>query len=379
MSRILFAMHCASNTGYAIQTLEQRFHAAGCQVVGSGNVYFSYPRLVGMPTAIPISECNVVEFDMATTQASEIGGFCERIRKCGIDTIVGFDQPVERPVYSELRKSGVSRLVSYWGAPISSVNQGFKLLLKRMEYWTNIHGPDLYVFESRAMAHTATHGRGIPASKVRVIPLGVDCDLFRPVDADQDYAHATFGIPVDRKIIYYSGHMEERKGISVLLETARVLLEHLGRDDFHVLILGNKGNEADRYKQAIQGTPLAHHVTFGGYRGDVQRLQRSAYCAALLSTGWDSLTQSAIELTASGVPLVVSDVGGLPEAVIQGETGYVVPRGDATAAAARVADLLASCELRAQMSRSARSLGTSRFSMQMQVDSLAEACSRSRN
>ena len=123
-----------------------------------------------------------------------------------IDVALGFDQPIRRPGYAALRAGGVRTFVSYWGAPMSSVNHGLMLAFKRLEVLLSSRsGPDHYVFESVAMRRSAVSGRGIPNAKTSVTSLGVDTERFRPAEQPTWYAHDAFGIPRDRRIVYYSG------------------------------------------------------------------------------------------------------------------------------------------------------------------------------
>ena len=64
------------------------------------------------------------------------------VRAQGIDTMFGFDLGVTRPIYKFLRHAGVRHIISYWGAPMSSVNTGLTCLLKRLSVALSRHGPD---------------------------------------------------------------------------------------------------------------------------------------------------------------------------------------------------------------------------------------------
>jgi glycosyltransferase involved in cell wall biosynthesis len=101
--------------------------------------------------------------------------------------------------------------------------------------------------------------------------------------------HDIFTIPADRKIIYYSGHMEERKGVAVLMHAARDLYDRHGRRDFHFLILGNREGEEQRFLDMLKDTGAWDHVTFGGYRKDFEQILPGCYLGAIASTGWARL------------------------------------------------------------------------------------------
>jgi glycosyltransferase involved in cell wall biosynthesis len=375
MSPMLVFFHCGTNSGYAITRLERVFLDVARRVTGSdAAIHFAYPDLSGgRPEALPADFSRVVRFDPASSDRRHLRGMEDYVRTHGITTALGFDQPVRRPGYAALRRGGVSAFVSYWGAPMSSVNQGLTLALKRLDVRLARHGPDHYLFESIAMQRTAVDGRGIPRAMTSVSYLGVDTETFRPTVAPDWYAHDTFGIPRDRRIVYYSGHMEERKGIRVLVNAAVELVEGRGVRDVHFLLLGNQPGEEAGYVDLYRGRLTEAHITFGGYRRDVERIIPGAYVGAIASTGWDSFTMSSLEIAACGVPLVVSRLPGLDETVDDGSTGYTFPVGDHSALADHLSGLIRDERRRDEMSRAARHRVMSRFTEERQVESIASA------
>jgi glycosyltransferase involved in cell wall biosynthesis len=263
-----------------------------------------------------------------------------------------------------MRQGGVRHFISYWGAPISGINRGPKLWLKKLEVALRDHGPDHYIFESEGMAETATYGRGIAQRHVSIVYLGVNTDVFKPQAADSGYVYQTLQIPSDRKIFFFSGHMERRKGVHILIDAVRKLVER-GRHDFHLLILGNRPGEAEHFAPLLVGAH-AEHITFGGYRNDLPLLHRGCFAGLIGSTGWDSLTCSAIEMTASGLPLIVSNLSGLRETVDEGVTGFTFPAGDSTALSRRMLELMNNPELAATLGQAARQRAQEQFSLEQQ-------------
>jgi glycosyltransferase involved in cell wall biosynthesis len=117
------------------------------------------------------------------------------------------------------------------------------------------------------------------------------------------------------------------------------------------LVGGGPGEPALRSLIASHG--LADRVEVHGLRGDVA--ERLAKCQIfVLSSNWEGLPRSILEAMRAGLPVVASDVGGVREAVVEGETGYLVPRGDAGALAERLAALLQDPARRKAMGRAGR-------------------------
>lgn len=376
MSPILIFFNCYADAVYAIDVLQSDFLSMGLELFGSPErIHFAFTRLAGGEIGTRSGRLgNVVKFDSASRDRIDQARIEAYVRHNRITMAFGVDQPVARPGYAVLRRAGVRRIVSYYGAPMSSVNGEIRLFLKRLEVLLRRKGPDHYIFESDAMARTATHGRGIPRGRTSVISLGVDTDFFSPVVDGGGYLSQTLGVPEDRKVVVYAGHMEERKGVRVIIDAASELIERRGRRDVHFLPLGNRPGEEAPYVESIRGSTTVKHVTFGGYRRDIALIFPRCHLGVIASTGWDSFTASAVEKAASGLPLVVSALGGLVEAVESGVTGLTSPSGNPKYLADRLQYLLDDEGTRCTMSKKARQRAVEQFSKERRIKDLAEAC-----
>ncbi|MFW8600788.1 glycosyltransferase family 4 protein [Desulfobacterota bacterium M19] len=340
---ILFFFHCKSNTGYAIESLEKAFWLAAKRSYSENGIYFAYPDIKdGLSNAFPPNFSNVIKFDPNTKDNRQLHDIFEFIKEKNIKVAVGFDQGPHKKSYRFFRRAGIKKIISYWGAPMGDPCNKLKLSIKRLLLMIAPWQPDLYLFESKAMANSAVLGRGIPSQKVKVVRLGVDTDKFKPArtNKEQKYVYNQFNIPEKRKIIFYSGHMEQRKGVEVIIKAAIDLVERRDQLDVHFLLLGNKPGEEKPYTQMLKRTTTHKHVTFGGYRKDIAQIHRGCYLGVIASTGWDSFTMSSIEMMSSGLPLFVSSLQGLNETVVNGETGFLFPPGDSGALASGLFSLI---------------------------------------
>ena len=374
MDAILLTLHVNPDTGYAIDSLLNTFVKMARKLVDDDSkLHISFPDLSGLEKCTVLSGVeNIVQFEPATKDVEKLANIKSYIRKHGIDVVFGFDQPVHQVSCRYMRQAGVKWIISYQGAPMSSLNSGLRLLLKRLEVKLRFGSPDHYIFESRAMAETAYRGRGIPFARTSIVNLGVDEKRFCPEDAPSNYAHQTFHIPEDRKIIYYSGHMEERKGVAILMKAAKSLYENYGRNDFHFLILGNRKGEERQFIDMLGVSGVQDHVTFAGYRRDVEQILPTCYLGAIASTGWDSFTMSSLEIAACGLPLLVSRLQGLVETIDEGKTGYTFNPGAYDELADRITEFLDSPEKQKRMGTCARQRIIKLFTKQQQIDNLAK-------
>jgi glycosyltransferase involved in cell wall biosynthesis len=362
-SALLVMFHCEQHTGYAIEKLEHVFHQAALAAgYGEERIFRSYPKVVS--PGEHLFECDYNN-ERQCQQLAEI------VVRLGIKTVLAFDLAYPARIIPWLRKAGVSRIISYWGASMSSVNSGVKLFLKRTEWYLRRQKPDIFVFESEAMRETAIHGRGVPERKTCVIPLGVDTDHYRPDHGDRYYAYDCFNIPRDRDIVFYSGHMEPRKGIATIMRTADHMVSHLNRRDVHFLLCGNKGNEEAVYLEMLRHSSAIDHVTFAGYRNDVQKLHRSCRLGVIASSGWDSFTMSSVEMMSSGLPMVISRLQGLQETIAENVNGFFFEPENWRMFAEKLIELLDNPQLLEEFSAASRRRAMERFSVNLQIKQLS--------
>ncbi|MCK5394568.1 MAG: glycosyltransferase family 4 protein, partial [Gammaproteobacteria bacterium] len=274
-------------------------------------------------------------------------------------------------VCKALKKGGVKKIISYWGAPMSSLNSGIKLFLKRLQVSFTRFKPDHFIFESYGMQKTATHGRGIAIGNASVVRLGIDASKFSE-NKSKSYVYSQLTIPEQRKIVFYAGHMEKRKGVDVIVKAAALLINDRAREDVHFLICGNRNNEEKVFDEYYKGTAAEDYITFGGYRDDIPDLMPGCYVAVIASTGWDSFPRSSLEMAAAGLPLLVSDLAGLNETVVQDETGLLFKTADAADLADNIASLLDAPERRESLSNKAVKRVNEEFTLDIQKQKLIQ-------
>lgn len=364
--------HCDENTGYAIETLENVFLAAAINSgIDEENIYWSFKTIVTQenPHILACDYYAINTYD-AVRQA---------IVKNEIELVLAFDLGFPCPLIKLIKDSGIKCLIAYWGASMSSINSGLKLKLKQLEYHLTKNKPDKFIFESEAMRRTATHGRGVSSSATQVINLGVDIFKFYPDYGKDNYVNNILNIPAERKVVFYSGHMEERKGVRVIVKSALHLVDELNFKNIHFVICGNKNNEAKVYESLLEHSEARDHVTFAGYRSDIPDLMRSSHVGVIASTGWDSFTMSSIEMMSSGLPMIVSNLQGLSETIEDGVNGFLLPPGNHIALAERLIEIANNTSLANQFSNASRKRAEMLFSKENQIDKFSKLFSEALN
>ena len=347
----LICYHLPANAGYAIEPLEIMFYRVVSGIVGSAErVHMGYRDYhQGKPRWLDQTSTNLITLSYREMSGKLQRELIEYISRNNIRYALAFDLPVGAPIITAFRKGGIKKIISYYGAPVSSFNRGIRLLMKRAQVLLATNKPDHFIFESYGMQRTATHGRGILKKHTSVVRLGIDVDRFS-THTDRSYIRKVLHIPEGRKIIIYAGHMEKRKGVDVILRAAAELVNKRGRTDVHFLLCGNRDGEERVFDALYKGTPAEEHITFGGYRNDIPGLMPGCYAAVIASTGWDSFPRSSLEMSAAGLPLLVSDLPGLNETVDNDVTGLVFTPGDPLDLSEKLEHLLNKPDLREQLS-----------------------------
>jgi L-malate glycosyltransferase len=184
---------------------------------------------------------------------------------------------------------------------------------------------------------------------IAVTPFGVDLARF----AAQPSRHGPLTIGIVKSLATKYGVDLLLRAFAGLCADAEVRAEHPG---CRLLIVGD-GPQRDALVQLAAQLGVAEHTQFVGAvpHTDVPHwLHRLDIYAAPSRLDSESFGVAVIEAGACGLPVVVSDVGGLPEVVVTGETGLVVPRDDVPALQAALKRLVLDPELRERLGRQGR-------------------------
>jgi glycosyltransferase involved in cell wall biosynthesis len=184
---------------------------------------------------------------------------------------------------------------------------------------------------SEAVAGTA-RALGVPAARITVIPNGVDASRFDGAAPDRAALGAD-GAPLIGSV----GCLEARKDYGTLLEALARLA--VGGVAFSAAVVG-EGRERASLERQAERLGIAGRVRFLGERRDVERLV-PAMDVFVLSSREEGIPNALLEAMAAGRPCVATAVGGTPEVMRDGETGWLVPARAPQALAAALGEALA--------------------------------------
>jgi glycosyltransferase involved in cell wall biosynthesis len=165
------------------------------------------------------------------------------------------------------------------------------------------------------------------------------------------------GIPSDAIVLVSTGRIVRDKGFDRLIDTLEVLHSS---SDFRVLVVG-EGDYLKTLEARVRTSALSERVLCLGYRADVPRILAASDVFVLLSMH-ETLCMSIIEAGLQALPVVATNVGGIPEIIRDGYNGFLVEPGDKAGAAWALERLIADPDLRATMGAHSRASIEERFS-----------------
>ena len=199
---------------------------------------------------------------------------------------------------------------------------------------------DLFVSISRA---TETDQRNTPATRKLInIYEGLDLQRFASLPP-KEVMRESLGIPGRKKVVAAITRIEVGKGLPEFIRMSATVLRRY--PDVVFLIVGDEGLDGGtltrELRDLVHSLDLDEHVIFTGWRDDIPAVLKCVdifvHCP---TTFMEGLARTCLETMAVGIPAVVSENGGMPDAVLDGITGFVVPPGDIEDMAESVVTLL---------------------------------------
>jgi len=157
--------------------------------------------------------------------------------------------------------------------------------------------------------------------KIQIIYNGVDLKKFNVASPEVSLRQREkLSIEKDKKIFISVGRLHKIKAQSLLVDAAYILKKQYG--NFHIIIVGS-GDEYGVLKDRIQRFGLESQVTLAGKKDNVQDFLQASD-VFILTSKEEGFGLSVVEAMASGLPVIATKVGGVPEIIEDGETGFLI-------------------------------------------------------
>lgn len=258
------------------------------------------------------------------------------------------------------RIAGVHPIVlTAWGSDVIPADGGsVGSVANTLNRWA-INGADRVTAASRYLAEWIDHAS--PGTVVDTVPFGVDTTLFRP-RSNEDRFDKPFTLGIVKSL-------EPRYGIDVAIRAMEIVVRSV--HDAHLTIAGRGTVEAD-LRALVADLGLDANVTFVGrvLHDDVPDLMDTFDILVNPTVVPESFGVVILEASAMELPVVATDVGGVPDVCVRDETGVLVPPRDPIALADAIVRLASDPELRTSMGAAGRSFVEERFTWATTVETM---------
>jgi glycosyltransferase involved in cell wall biosynthesis len=182
--------------------------------------------------------------------------------------------------------------------------------------------------------------------RVVTIYKGHDLSWYQRAPADL----SEFNIPSTAFVVGFAGRNRPRKGIDILINSAKCLPADV---PIHFLLLGRLTDDA-HLKRLIDQSPFRNNFHLPGFRNDAPAIAGACDTFVLPSLKREGLARAVIEAMAYGTPPIVTNVGGLPEMVEDQKSGIVIPPKDPKAIAYAIMDMYEHSDKKKKMGEQAK-------------------------
>jgi glycosyltransferase involved in cell wall biosynthesis len=221
------------------------------------------------------------------------------------------------------------------------------------------HLPDKVICVSDAVRQVVLEREGVTESRIVVVNNGVD--LKQDSSGMQEITRRELGFKEDNLVLgMVANYNRPVKGVTNFLDAIPAIVATVPSARF--LFVGG-GDEENSLRDKARTLGVEPYVVFAGYKKDIHRYYEIMDISVLTSFS-EGLSLTLLESMGYGIPIVATRVGGNPELVVEGETGYLVPVKDNRTLVDRIVTLLQDKELRRRMGREGRLRAERKFRMQ---------------
>ncbi len=234
-----------------------------------------------------------------------------------------------------------------------------KHLASKMKYRYGVHK---YIAVSAAIRQVMIDG-GIEPERIAVVHSGTDVSRF---DHQEDLSslRTEFNIELGRPVLGNVGRLETVKGQAVLIDAMPAVLQEFPQT---ILLFVGSGDAEKELETKCRKLGIESSVVFAGFRDDIPRVLKLFDLFVMPSLA-EGLGTSVLDAMAAGVPVVASDVGGIPEIVKSEKNGLLVPPRNPVTLAQAIVRLLKNRPEAARFAAAARETVRKKFTVDAMVE-----------
>jgi glycosyltransferase involved in cell wall biosynthesis len=214
---------------------------------------------------------------------------------------------------------------------------------------------DALIAVSKYTVNELTELYGISENKIHVIYNGVDIERFKP-RPNRTELRKEFGLDEDKKIVLFVGRLYHRKGLDTLLTSVPPVLKEFSNVQFVISGTGFKEKE-ESLKKLAKELEIEDHVTFLGYVPDEKLPDLySTSDIFVLPAIYENFPFAILEAQSTALPVISTNVGGIPEFLVDNENGFVIEPRDPEQLTQKVLALLQNPKRATEMGKRGREL-----------------------
>lgn len=234
--------------------------------------------------------------------------------------------------------------------------------IRKIEHW--LHGRmTALLANSRRVAYELIEQEGCVPEKVGLIYNGTDLSM---MSAAKRTDVSTLGMPAGELTLITVANLIPYKGHTDLLNALGQIASKMPQP-WHLICVGRDQGHGPQLHDQIAKLGLEKNIHFLGERDDVPQLLKAANIG-ILSSHEEGFSNAVIEGSAAALPMIVTDVGGNAEAVLDGITGLVVPPHNPAALGRAILQLALDPDLRAELGAAGRKRAEREFSLESCVE-----------
>ena len=279
------------------------------------------------------ADSHVIEEDGAVDLRT-LGRLRQLARERSIDIVHAHDYKADFYATLLARLEGAVPVATVHGWPVRTLRERVvyypadRRLLRRFAL----------VFAVSVELHDRLIAAGVEAGRIETLPNAVDVDLFRPDAERRTKVRTEWGVADDEVVIGSLGRLDPEKRPDLLIESFAAVAARVPRA--RLVIAGGQARGTSIRSLAERHGVLDRTLVLG-HRPDAEDVLRG-FDAFVQASDSEGSPYSLLEAMASGTPVVATAVGGVPSMVSAGEDGLLVPKGDASALAAAIEEILRS-------------------------------------
>jgi glycosyltransferase involved in cell wall biosynthesis len=233
--------------------------------------------------------------------------------------------------------------------------------------WSKV---DRVVVPTKQIEAKTLRNTWIKENRIQVLPHGIDTDKLKPSATLRHKVRACHGIGSDQYAIGVVGRLDPGKGQSVFLEALVRLKQH---STIIGLLIGEETRGEPGYQKILEDQVVAlalqERVRFLGYFRDPNDYYPMLDLLVLPSRK-ETFGMVVIEAMSYGLPVVATNAGGVPEIVVDGVTGMLVPPGDPEALVSAISELMSHREKSIAMGLAGRQRAIEKYQISTHIDQL---------